>query len=149
MNFGFSFKTSRPLWMCPASWAWYQLPWASLTPWARLLWTNSPGRQRSHSSRRGSGSTLSTPVTTQILLNETNDSRNQFPPGYIITKLWHKQGHKDSDIEQRAQRTVPIGRCGTSEEVAKSIAFLASPDSSYIVGHTLVVDGGISLTTKS
>lgn len=46
-----------------------------------------------------------------------------------------------NDIEGRA----PTGRLGTSEEVAKVALFLASDDSSYIVGEEIVVDGGISL----
>lgn len=46
-----------------------------------------------------------------------------------------------SDIEGRS----PSGRFGTSEEVAKVALFLASDDSSYIVGEEIVVDGGISL----
>ena len=38
--------------------------------------------------------------------------------------------------------TVPMGRVGTPEEVAKAAVFLASDDSSYITGTELFVDGG-------
>ena len=38
----------------------------------------------------------------------------------------------------------PLGRLGTPEEVAKSIAFLASEDAAWITGHALSVDGGLS-----
>ena len=44
--------------------------------------------------------------------------------------------------EERAA-TVPMKRYGTSEEVAAAIAFLASPESSYITGQNLRVDGGV------
>lgn len=46
-----------------------------------------------------------------------------------------------SDIEDRS----PIKRFGTPEEVAKVALFLASDDSTYVVGEEIVVDGGISL----
>jgi NAD(P)-dependent dehydrogenase (short-subunit alcohol dehydrogenase family) len=40
--------------------------------------------------------------------------------------------------------TVPLGRFGTPDEIAKDVVFLASNDSSYITGIELFVDGGIA-----
>jgi 3-oxoacyl-[acyl-carrier protein] reductase len=37
---------------------------------------------------------------------------------------------------------VPLGRPGTPEEIAHAVLFLAAPESSYITGQTLCVDGG-------
>jgi len=58
---------------------------------------------------------------------------------------------RDLTEEQQAARAagaaarVPLGRQGTYEEVAKSVAFLASEDASYITGAALVIDGGLLL----
>ncbi|AXT59891.1 SDR family oxidoreductase [Aquimarina sp. AD10] len=72
---------------------------------------------------------------------------NSIAPGPITTPIFDKMGlPKDTTAEMGkgfAQR-VPLGRFGTSEEVAKSALFLASDDASYINGIELEVDGGLS-----
>lgn len=51
-------------------------------------------------------------------------------------------GQYGGDAVERWERTVPLGRLGSPEEVASVIAFLASPGAGYITGTTLTVDGG-------
>ncbi|GBE04260.1 3-oxoacyl-[acyl-carrier-protein] reductase FabG [bacterium BMS3Abin09] len=41
-------------------------------------------------------------------------------------------------------RKIPLGRLGESVEVAKVVKFLASNDSKYITGQTIIIDGGLS-----
>jgi len=48
---------------------------------------------------------------------------------------------KSEDIKQRVAK-IPLGRVGRAEEVANTILFLASEDSSYMTGQMLIVDGG-------
>jgi NAD(P)-dependent dehydrogenase (short-subunit alcohol dehydrogenase family) len=40
---------------------------------------------------------------------------------------------------------IPIGRKGTPDDIARAVLFLAAAASSYVIGHTLVVDGGWTL----
>ncbi|MFD2272099.1 SDR family oxidoreductase [Undibacterium arcticum] len=48
-------------------------------------------------------------------------------------------------IKGEIEHKSPIKRFGTPEEIAKVVLFLASDDSSYLVGEEIVVDGGMSL----
>lgn len=66
---------------------------------------------------------------------------NAVIPGAISAGL---AARLDRRIADRIRTAVPLGRFGTAEEVAKSVLFLASDDATYIVGHALVVDGGLS-----
>ena len=71
---------------------------------------------------------------------------NSIAPGPIETPIFGKLGLPQEAIDAFAKDTiekVPLGRFGSAEEVAKAALFLASDDSSYIVGTELEVDGGM------
>jgi len=54
---------------------------------------------------------------------------------------WHSTGSQ-LPSEASAGRHTPIGRSGTPQEIAEVIAFLASDRASYVIGTSIVVDGG-------
>ncbi len=67
---------------------------------------------------------------------------NNVAPGAIITPI-NKSLLDDHDKLDPLLRNIPLGRMGTSEEVAGLVAFLASDDAAYITGSTYVIDGGL------
>ena len=68
---------------------------------------------------------------------------NALCPGPIETPLL-LQLLSDEEKRQRRFVHIPMGRLGHAEELAKSALFLASEDSSYMTGSSLIVDGGIT-----
>ena len=66
---------------------------------------------------------------------------NGIAPGLVATKLTRVTTEDQARLAATLQR-IPLGRVGTVDEVAGVALFLASPLSSYIVGQTIVVDGG-------
>jgi 3-oxoacyl-[acyl-carrier protein] reductase len=67
---------------------------------------------------------------------------NVIAPGLIATDMAHALG--DERVEAMAAQ-IPAGRLGTAEEIAGSIAFLASPAAAYITGAVLAIDGGMGM----
>ena len=69
---------------------------------------------------------------------------NGLAPGLVPTKLTAVT----TENEKRAEaslRAIPLRRMGTPEDMAGAAIFLASPLASYVQGHTLIADGGLSL----
>jgi 3-oxoacyl-[acyl-carrier protein] reductase len=69
-----------------------------------------------------------------------NITVNCVAPGYIVTDM---TDGLTEDVQEALMAQIPMGLLGTPEDVAGSVAFLASPDSKYITGQTLHVNGGM------
>lgn len=68
---------------------------------------------------------------------------NAVCPGFIETPMLERAGiTTDEDTKHGIEQKHPLGRLGTSEEIAEAIYWLCSDASSFVTGHSLLVDGG-------
>ena len=78
-----------------------------------------------------------------VIHGRDNIRVNALCPGPLRTEMLMKY----LDTEEKRQRRlvhIPMGRFGEAEEIARSVVFLASEDSTFITGTSFVVDGGIT-----
>ena len=72
---------------------------------------------------------------------------NVVSPGPVATPIYGKLGLDQATLEATAaqiQGQIPLGRFGTSEEIASTVLHLSSPESAFIVGTEIIADGGMS-----
>ncbi|MSR32635.1 MAG: 3-oxoacyl-[acyl-carrier-protein] reductase [Gemmataceae bacterium] len=71
---------------------------------------------------------------------------NAVAPGFIETDMSAAVRNKAGDL---IKKFIPMRRFGQPEDIAKVVLFLAGPDSSYITGQVITIDGGLSLGAAS
>lgn len=74
---------------------------------------------------------------------------NIVSPGPVLTPIFERVGLSPELVKSLMDVTTLQNRIGTSEEIAKSIAFLVSDDASFVNGHEMFVDGGYLLKPSS
>ena len=70
---------------------------------------------------------------------------NAVNPGLIDTQIARYIVAGDEQAYAELAKNVPIGRAGRPEEIASVVLWLCSPGASYVVGHALTVDGGMTV----
>ena len=70
---------------------------------------------------------------------------NAVNPGLIDTQIARDVVSGSEEAYNDIAKSVPIGRAGRPEEIASAVLWLCSPGASYVVGHALTVDGGMTV----
>ena len=79
---------------------------------------------------------------------------NAYGPGIVGTAMWDlideklaaKHGQQRGEALEENARSIHLGRVSVPEDVASMVSYLAGPDSDYVTGQTMLVDGGIQFS---
>jgi 3-oxoacyl-[acyl-carrier protein] reductase len=85
-------------------------------------------------------------AVTRVLAKELGPRKirvNAIKPGLVDTEGTHAMGVIGNDFEKQMVAQTPLGRTGQPDDIAPVAVFLASDDSRWITGDTLVVSGGL------
>lgn len=85
-------------------------------------------------------------IATRVLAKELGAQKirvNAINPGMVETEGVHTAGFAESEMRQEMEKQTPLGRIGQPQDIATAAVFLASSDSSWITGETLLITGGL------
>jgi NAD(P)-dependent dehydrogenase (short-subunit alcohol dehydrogenase family) len=111
---------------------------------ANYVWTGSPGTIHSAAAKAG---VMSMTQTLAVEWARHGIRVNAVAPGPIESAGAAKQLWNNADAVERITARVPMHRWGRPEEVADAVAFLAAPQTGYITGEIMTIDGGARLGT--
>ncbi|MGI6415028.1 MAG: 3-oxoacyl-[acyl-carrier-protein] reductase [Thermoguttaceae bacterium] len=99
----------------------------------------NPGQANYSASKAG---VIGLTRTVSRELSKRNITVNAVAPGFIATDMAAKLGE---EVIEQIKAETPLGRLGSPQDVADAVLFLASDAASFITGHVLVVDGGLTV----
>lgn len=99
----------------------------------------NPG-QTNYAASKGAINSLTKALAVELA--SRNVTVNAIAPGFIETDMSAAVRNKAGD---RIEKMIPMRRLGQPDDIAKVALFLAGPESGYITGQILTVDGGLSL----
>ena len=92
------------------------------------------------------GTKAAVDAITGVLAKELGPRKirvNSISPGMIETEGLHAVGFVGSDFQKMVETQAPLGRMGQPDDIAPTAVYLASSDSKYMTGETLLVSGGL------
>jgi NAD(P)-dependent dehydrogenase (short-subunit alcohol dehydrogenase family) len=123
------------------------LPWLRRSEAARIVVVSSIWAQRGpgfgHAYCAAKGALLAFARNLAVELGPQGICVNALAPGSVATRM--AAGYGPDAIAEDC-KSIPLGRWGTAEEMSHVVAFLVSPDASYLSGQTISVNGGQVIT---
>lgn len=105
---------------------------------------NYPQPQCSYNASKAGVSMLTKSLASEWA--EDNVRVNAIAPGYMATEMTKQFVRKNEEtVEENWLEPTPMGRMGEPEELVGAVVYLASPASSFMTGHVMVVDGGYTV----
>ena len=83
--------------------------------------------------------------TWALELAENNITVNVIAPGPVLTQNFWDLVPKDSELQQEISDNIPVGRIGTTGDIANAVEFFLDEKASFVTGQVLYVCGGTSL----
>jgi len=105
-----------------------------------LVATLAPPASAVYSGTKGAVDTI-----TKVLSKELGPRKirvNAANPGLVETEGTHTAGVIGSDLHKQLETETPLGRIGQPQDIATAVVFLASPDSGWVTGQSLILSGG-------
>jgi 3-oxoacyl-[acyl-carrier protein] reductase len=99
----------------------------------------NPGQANYSASKAG---VIGLTRTVARELASRNVTVNAVAPGFIATDMTAKLSE---EVRQEVVKQIPLGRMGDPQDVADAVLFLASDAASFITGHVLTIDGGLTV----
>jgi 3-oxoacyl-[acyl-carrier protein] reductase len=96
--------------------------------------------QCNYAASKGAINSLTRALAAELA--KRNVTVNAIAPGFIETDMSEAVRNKAGDL---IKKVIPMRRIGQPDDIARVVVFLAGPDSGYMTGQVLTVDGGLSL----
>ena len=104
---------------------------------------NVPQNQASYSATKAAVSQLARSLAVEWAA--AGIRVNAIAPGYFLSDMTRQFTEANADLAAEWTSRIPLGRMGQPEDLHGLVRYLSSPDSAYMTGQTLVIDGGYTL----
>ncbi len=103
--------------------------------------TLAPANASVYSATKAAGDAITRSLAKE--LGPRNIRVNSVSPGMVDTEGVRAAGFLESDFRKELEARTPLGRVGRPDDIAPAVVFLASADSAWITGETVLVAGGL------